>query len=210
MAKVCADDRDLYEDLPSCKGQKSLPGTRNHMYLVRKANITAWPEWPDADTATLEEVAKVKGDFTLAADKKWLKVELVPNQNNIASERVGTYGAYLFRNTYTAVVPGSEEKQTALAAELVNDDCIFLVPQRNGKYRLIGNQMFNVDISPALATGSTVEDTNAITFTIACEDTIPAPFYPGKIATSDGDVSGATGEVTPEEEEEEETPGVGG
>lgn len=209
MAKVCADDRDLYEDLPSCKGQKSLPGTRNHMYLVRKANITAWPEWPDADTATLEEVAKVKGDFTLAADKKWLKVELVPNQNNIASERVGTFGAYLFRNTYTAVVPGSEEKQTALAAELVNDDCIFLVPQRNGKYRLIGNQMFNVDISPALATGSTVEDTNAITFTIACEDTIPAPFYPGKIATSDGDVSGATGEVTPEEEEEE-TPGVGG
>lgn len=195
MATVCADDRDLYEDLPSCKGQKSLPGTRNHMFMTRKANITAWPEWPDADTATLEEVAKVKGDFTLAADKKWVKVELSPNQNRVASERVGTYGSYLFRNTYTAVVPGSEEKQTALAAETLNDDCVFLVPQRNGKYRIIGNKMFNVDISPAMDTGATVEDTNAFTFTITCEDTVPAPFYTGKIATNDGDISGATGEA---------------
>lgn len=192
---VCADDRDLYEDLPSCRGQKSLPGTRNHMYMARKANITAWPEWPNDETAKLEEIAKVKGDFTLAADKKWVKIELVPNQNKIASERVGTYGAYLFKNTYTAIVPGSEEKQTGLAAELLNDDCVFLVPQRNGKYRLIGNRMFNVDITPAMDTGASTEDTNAFTFTIACEDTIPAPFYPGKIATNDGDISGATGEA---------------
>lgn len=195
MATICADDRDLYEDIPSCRGQKSLPGTRNHMFMTRKANVTKWPEWPDSEAALLEDVAKLKGDFELDADKKWVKIELVPNQNNIASERVGTYGSYLFKNTYTAVVPGSEEKQTALATELLNDDCIFLVPQRNGKYRLIGNNMFNTDITPALATGSTTEDTNAITFTIACEDTIAAPFYPGKIATNDGDISGATGEI---------------
>lgn len=192
---ICADDRDLYEDLPSCRGQKSLPGTRNHMFMIRKANITKWPTRPGDDAATLEDIAKLKGDFELEADKKWLKIELVPNQNNIASERIGTYGSYLFRSTYTAVVPGSEEKQTALAAEVLNDDCVFLVPQRNGKYRLIGNDMFNCDVSPALATGSSTEDTNAITFTITCEETIPAPFYTGKIATNDGEIDGSTGEV---------------
>ena len=82
---VCADDRDLYEDLPSCRGQKSLPGTRNHMFMTRKANITTWPEWPDSEAEQLEAVAKLTGDFVLAADKKWLKIDLVPNQNNIAS-----------------------------------------------------------------------------------------------------------------------------
>lgn len=92
---ICADDRDLYEDLPSCRGQKSLPGTRNHMFMIRKANITKWPTRPGDDAATLEDIAKLKGDFELEADKKWLKIELVPNQNNIASERIGTYGSYL-------------------------------------------------------------------------------------------------------------------
>ena len=200
---ICADDRDLYEDLPSCRGQKSLPGTRNHMFMTRKANITTWPEWPDSEAEQLDAVAKLTGDFVLAADKKWVKIDLVPNQNNIASERVGTYGAYLFKNTYTAVVPGSEEKQTALASEMINDDVIFLVPQRNGKYRLIGNNMFNTDVSPALATGSTTEDTNAITLTITCEDTIPAPFYTGKILTTDGEINGATGDLVPDADPEE-------
>ena len=73
----------------------------------------------------------------------------------------------------------------------LNDKRLIVECQLNGEKAL-----FLMD------TGATVEDTNAFTFTITCEDTIPAPFYTGKIATNDGDISGATGEVSPSLPEE--------
>jgi len=189
---VCADERDLYADVKFCRGKKSNPGTRSHFYMLKKSNVLDWPA-VNANAASLAEVSTLVGDFTLAADKKWVRIDLVPNQNEVNSEQVGQWGSYMFKNTYNALVPGTEEEATGLAAELNNDNCIFLVPQRNGKYRLLGNEMFDCVVKPSLASGKTSDDTNATTLAIEVEDDIPAPFYAGKIETSDGDISGADG-----------------
>lgn len=191
--KICADDRDLYEDLPFCRGQKSLPGMRPYMFLTRKSNITAFPTRADSTAKSLAEIAKLIGDFVMAADKKWKKIELLPDQQQITSEQIGTYGSYLFKTTATVVIPGTEEEVTGLISEINNDDMVVLIPQRNGKFRCLGNEMFTVKVKPSQDTGKGTEDTNATTITIEVEDEVPAPFYPGKIETTDGDISGADG-----------------
>lgn len=193
IKNICTDDRDLYEDLSFCRGQKSLPGARDYMYLLRKANITTWPTRADNAAKTLAEIAKLVGDFVLAADKKWLRIALIPDQQQIVSEQIGSYGSYLFKTTATVVIPGTEEEVTGLCAEINNDDMVILIPQRNGKFRCLGNEMFTVKVKPSQDSGKGTEDTNATTLSIEIEDEIPAPFYPGKIETTDGDISGADG-----------------
>lgn len=195
MTTTCTDERDLYSDMRFCRGKKSLPGTRAYAYYTKKSNIVTWPTKADSDAADLAAIAKLIGNFKLAADKVWNKLELVPDQQQITAEPVGSYGSKMYNNTTTLVIPGTEEEATGFAAEANNDDLVYLVPQRNGKFRLIGNKEFNTTTSAALDTGKGSDDTNATTLTITVEDEIPAPFYPGTIETSDGTISGADGEA---------------
>lgn len=195
MTTTCTDERDLYADMKFCRGKKSLPGFRAYAYYTKKSNIVKWPTKADDDAADLAAIATLVGNFTLAADKKWNKLELIPDQNEVNCEPVGSYGSKMYTNTGTLVVPGTEEEVTGFAAEANNDDLVYLIPQRNGKFRLLGNKEFNTTTSAALASGKGSDDTNATTLTITVEDEIPAPFYPGTIETNDGDISGATGEA---------------
>lgn len=190
---VCADEKDLYQDVKFCRGKKSMPGARAYMYIIKKSNIVTWPTRKGSAATSLAEVATLAGDFVLAADKKWARVELIPNQQQVVSEQAGQWGSYVFKNTATFVVPGTEEEATGLATEVNNDNCVILYPQRNGKFRLLGNEMFDLAIKPGLDTGKSSDDTNATTLTAEVEDEIPAPFYVGKIETNDGDISGADG-----------------
>ena len=82
--------------------------------------------------------------------------------------------------------------QQAAASMLLNDDCIFLVPQRNGKVRQFGDAAFTVNVTPSATTGASVTDESNTTLeiSVACE-TMP-PFYYGDIVTADGTYSGET------------------
>lgn len=194
---VCADEKDLYTDVRFCRGKKSLPGTRAYAYVIKKSNVVTFPTSQVSSATSLSEVATLKGDFVLDADKKWARIDLIPNQQQITCEQTGQWGSRVFTNTATLLIPGTEEEATGLATELNNDNCIFLVPQRNGKFRLIGNEQFDCDVKPGLDSGKSSDDTNATTLTVTVEDEIAAPFYTGKIETNDGDISGADGsEIT--------------
>lgn len=190
---VCADELDLYNDVRFCRGKKSLPGTRAYAYFIKKSNVVTWPTSQADSAADLSAVATLKGDFVLAADKKWARIDLIPNQQQITCEQAGQWGSRVFNNTATLLIPGTEEEATGLATLLNNDNCLFLVPQRNGKFRLFGNEKFDCDVKPGLDSGKSSDDTNATTLTVSVEDEIAAPFYTGKIETNEGDISGADG-----------------
>ena len=87
---------------------------------------------------------------------------------------------------------GTEEEQQALASILLNDDCIILVPQRNGKVRQFGDDAFHVSVTPSATTGASVTDeaNTTLEISVAC-DTMP-PFYYGDIVTEEGTFSGET------------------
>ena len=84
----------------------------------------------------------------------------------------------------------TEEKATAFAKLANNTDLVYLVREKNsGKWRLIGNEMFQTNTRPMVAIGGAPTDEKGTTLEIEVSDPIPAPFYDGAIVTDDGDIN---------------------
>lgn len=192
MAKKCTTDVDLYENVEFCQGSASLPGIRPHMYLIKRANILTFPKVQGDEAASLEDVAVIKGNFVLAADTKFVKIDLVEGESEPTCENQGNEGAKSFNNQVSFVVPGTQKKATGLIAKLNNDDVVILYPQRDGAIRVIGNEMFRVQLTLGQNAGRSVTDSSQTTITASVSDVNPAPFYEGTFATEDGNIDGKT------------------
>ena len=192
MATKCTTDKDLYEDVPYCQGSASLPGVRPHMYMVRRTNILSFPKVQGNDATKLEDVAVIKENFVLAEGVKFVKIDLVEGESEPTCENQGNEGAKSFLNKVAFVLPGTQKKVTGLISKLNNDDVIFLYPQRDGAIRLIGNEMFRVQLELGQNAGKAVTDSSQSTITASVSDINPAPFYEGTFETEDGVIDGKT------------------
>ncbi len=190
---MACTDVDLYDSVLHCAGAKILPGVREKAYYIKKSNIVTWPTLPAiAGTATFATLASYSGNFTLASDKTWHRIDLTPAQtSNVQCTSQGEAPSKSFNNVASLVVPGTEEEVSALARLLNNDDVVVLVPQRNGKYRVIGNSAYHTNVTVTQTTGAASTDAATTTLEVSCTDECPAPFYPGNIVADDGTISGA-------------------
>lgn len=177
-------------------GNKSLPGTRNHAYYTPRREIVTFPR-PATSPASLEDVAVIPSTspFVLAADKKWHRIDLVPNESEPECENQGSYGSKTFLNKITLVIPGTKKKVTGLISQLNNDDVVFLVPMADGKCRLFGSPAYQAELSLKQTFGKTATDANNTTIEVSVTDEYAAPFYEGVIETAYGDINGATDEL---------------
>lgn len=192
----CADDAAIYEDIEFCLGDKSLPGTRNHGYFVPRRDIKTFPR-PAGPTENgkLEDVAVIKTNIELWADKKWVRFDLVPNESEPTSESQGSYGSKTMLNKITLVLPGTGKKVTGFISQLNNDDVVFLIPMADGKCRLFGSPLYQSDIAVSQAFGKAATDANTTTVEVSVTDEFAAPFYEGEFTTSEGTFLGTTDEL---------------
>ena len=189
----CTSANSIYGDICFLPGKKSLPGVRGYVYGIAKRDIMTWPTIGTEAPKTLADVAKYAGNFVLATDKKWHKIGLIPNESELQVESQGSFGSKTFKVTGSAVIPGTEEEVSGYIAQANNDEMVYLFIQRNGKARMIGSEAFTPELALSQDLGKAATDTNSTTIQAVCDDEYPAPFYPGKIETADGDFSGATG-----------------
>jgi len=196
MAKKCTTDVDLYENVEYCQGSASLPGIRPHMYLIRRANILTFPKVLGDTAESLEEVAVIKDNFVLAEGAKFVKIDLVEGESEPTCENQGAEGAKSFLNRVNFVLPGTQKKVTGLISKLNNDDVVILYPQRDGAIRVIGNDMFRVQLELGQNAGRAVTDSSQSTVNASVSDVNPAPFYEGKFETEDGMIDGKTDTIT--------------
>lgn len=194
IANKCTSDKDLYENIGFCVGQSSLPGIRPHFYYIKRSKIVKFPKPGDmnADGANLESVVTITEDFQLAEGAKFKKVELVEGESEPSCEPQGAEGSKSFVNRIALVVPGTQKKVTGLIKMLNNDDVIIAYPQRDGAIRIIGNEMFRVQLELGQNAGKAVTDAAQTTINASVSDVNPAPFYEGVIKTDDGDIDGKT------------------
>lgn len=190
----------LYESLEFCQGTKVLPGIRQYVYGIAKRDIVTWPTLPGASDAdvTLEELGTYVGNFVLASDKKWLRIDLVYNKGNLECETQGDRPSRTFLNKLTLSYPGTTAQAAGFCRMAIDDDMVFLVPQRDGQYRVLGSEEFETDVKPKMSTGEGTSTQGGTDIEIEATDIAPAPYYTGKIETADGKtIDGATGkEVT--------------
>lgn len=195
MAEVkCDAFADIYGNLEYCTGKMSMPGVRPRAYFIPKKHIVSWPTLPLASATEMGKVAVYDGNFTLESDKNFKYIDLVDGETEPKCEQVGSFGSMHFQNNVTLIIPGTEEAATGLITMLNNEDVVVLIIQRNGKARVLGNDMFRTTVKPSQALGKGTSDANTTTIEVSVEDVAPAPFYPGDIVLdSSVTISGATG-----------------
>lgn len=159
-------------------------------FLHSTTYITKLAE-PQKEAATsLKDYLVIKDSHTIQADKVWIKVAFVTDKSSFSPEAQGEHGCKTMNLKATLILPGTEEEASALASILLNDDCIFMVPERNGKLRQFGDETFEVDVTPSQSSGAGIADETNTTLeiSVSCE-TMP-PFYFGNLTTADGTISG--------------------
>lgn len=189
-------DIDLYADVKQCAGQTNMPGIRERVFYAKKSSITKWPAIGKAsdEGASLGAIVTAKGNFTLASEKTWNELSLTPDASSFGHESQGNVGSKTFNNTVALIAPGTEAEVSGLCAMLNNDDVVFLVQQRNGKFRIYGNEAFTTQCSCQQQSGAAVaSDSSQSTINVSVTDEIPAPFYEGEILTSSGTIMGTDG-----------------
>lgn len=192
MPEVCAGLSP--QSLEWCEGRTNPPGIRSLVFVIPKRDIVLWPVLPDAFNVNMKELAIYTGAFVLAEGKKWKKIPVLVDKSPVSSASQGAKASKTFLNSATFVHPGVEEEATAFCRIANNDDYVYLVQTKPGKYRLLGNEMYQTETNPSQALGAAATDELGTTLEVTVTDVCPAPFYTGIIETVDGDINAPEGE----------------
>ena len=196
MSENCAA-MNLYDSVRFCDGTTVMPGVRRKAYFISQDNIVRYPELPKLSDEEVQmgELATYVGDFTLAADAKFKVIDLDDSASNVVCESQGEKPSKSFLNKATFKHPGKGEVATGFARLANASNLLFIYQERDGAFRVIGNQMFSTNVKPTQESGAKETDASGTTLNIEVSDKCPAPFYKGIIKTDEGDIDASTGEI---------------
>lgn len=183
-AKTC---NTLQKSLAWCQGAPELPGMKRRIYYIAKSAIVAFPSL-ERDENGRPTSAVLSGSFTLAADKKWNFIDILPEKSQLTSEAQGELPSQTQLNKLTAVHPGVGEDASAAAAYINNADNVFIVEDMSGNFRVLGNDKWSTKSSVAQDLGQGTTGTTSTTISVEATDEVPAPFYKGTIETESGTI----------------------
>lgn len=196
MACTTATDPNSLE---WCEGQINLPGLRKKVFFTPKSNIVQWPTLPAALATgdTMGKLATYTGNFVLAAEKVFQSMEIIEDRSPATSEVQGTKPSKTYLNQIVLVVPNVDAESAGLSKLAANSDYVYLVQDKPGKYRVLGNEMYPTNTDVAMALGGAATDEMGTTITASVTDTCHMPFYEGEIETADGTINPSTPPETP-------------
>ena len=179
-----------YTELGWVEGTLQLPGIKTNVYAIAKRHIVAWPTLPSAVTTAMGELATYTGDFTLAALKKWQKVGVVIEESPVKSTSQGSVPSRTFIVEATFHHNGVDEAAAGFARQANNDDLVYIFEQKNGKFRVVGNDIFVTETTIEQDLGGAVNGKMGTKITVKVTDICPAPFYTGEIVAEAGTING--------------------
>lgn len=195
---------NIYQDLEFCKGKTVLPGLRPEIYFIPIDAIVNFPTLPDIDSkdADMGKIATYEGDFELDADAFFNKMDILTPSSSIESNGQGEKPSKTYINKLTAKYADVSAEATGFCRMAISDNLVYIVRQRDGRFRVIGNDKFESDTNPSQNSGMNVTDASGTTLEITCTDVCPAPYYVGKLKTRDGVIDCATGKLLADEKAE--------
>jgi hypothetical protein len=187
MAKNCTSPISP-QSLEWCEGQTNLPGLRTRLYYIPKSDIVKWPTLPNtlADGDSMGELSTYKGSFTLAANKTWKYIDIIVDKSPATAEVQGSKPSKTFLNKATLTIAKTDEEAAGFARIANNSDYVYIAQQKDGKFRVIGNDMYQTNTDVALNLGGEATEDMGTTIDITCTDICHLPFYKGEIVTEDG------------------------
>lgn len=189
----------IAKSLRWCPGSTVLPGVKNKAYRINRALITAWPVL-SKDTSNNLTSAVYTGSFTLAASAVWDEIDILADKSQLTSETQGEIPSKTQLNKLTLVHPTVGEDAAVFIASCINADDIYLVPCSDGKYRVVGCEMYPTKTTASQDQGQGVTGNANTTINVEAPDITAAPFYVGDIVLAGGTIHITP--VTPEEDDE--------
>ncbi len=121
----------------------------------------------------MKKIATYDGDFVLAADKKWLQLDVLTAASNITSASQGEKPSKTFLNSATLKYADVDEAVTGFCRMANSDDLVFVVRQRNGKFRVLGSEAFETNVNPSQDSGMAVTDASGTQLEVSTTDVCP-------------------------------------
>ena len=168
-------------------GSMSVPGIYKILYFIEKSKITAFPTFAANPATAADEVTYI-GDFTLAAQAVWKKIDCIDIKTDVVSEAQGEIRSVSSNNKMTIKTSLTNEEASAFAKLGNNTDLVYIFREKtSGKYRVCGSEMFTTFTRTSVAIGSDPTGESGQTIEVESTDFMPFPFYNGAIVTEDGD-----------------------
>jgi hypothetical protein len=174
-----------YKALAWQVGDVNLPGIKQDVYAIAKRDILNWPTLPTTFTTAMGELVTYDGDFILAVNTKWQKIGIIVDKSPVEAKSQGVRPSKTFLNTATFLHAGVEEDATGFVLQANNDDLVYLIETKKGKFRVIGNDMYQTDTTIDQKLGGAATDEMGTTLVATVTDLAPAPFYIGEIVTEE-------------------------
>ena len=186
-----------------CEGEQYLPGFLPRIYFIPKSHIVGWPKLPNSIGADedMDVLASYKGNFKLAAGKFWQSIDVFADKSPGGVEVQGEKPSKTYLNRFTGVVSKVGKSEAGFSRVANNSDYVYLVQNKIGDFRVIGNEMYQTNTDCTLNTGASATDTDAgMSIEVTCTDVAHMPFYTGEILVADAEDANAPEVEVPEGE----------
>jgi len=125
---------------------KNLPGGANmgdipqKVYFGLHKDVASWPTEPDYDTAeTLEDIATLTGELEMASETNLFELYLTDDTGELEIESVGEKDGKSWVLHLRLFNPGLQKKLLGFINVAKNENLVFIVPDNNGNYFLMGD-----------------------------------------------------------------------
>lgn len=168
-----------------CEGAPNYAGIKRKVLYTAASNIIKWPARKLTDSG--RELAEYddKAAFTLKADKKFYRIDCLPQKSSATSEPQGETPSRSQLNKLELVHPGTAVESSNIAAYINNVPCVFLVQDMNvpNAWRVFGCERWAGEIKNTVAQdlGQGSAGEAKTTISVEAPDTTPAPYYYGDI-----------------------------
>lgn len=163
-----------------CMGTPELPGIMNRVFYISKSKIKEWPRLPKLASG-LPSVLMYGGNFKFDPDCSFRYITVIGEKSQLTSEPQGEMPNQIQINKLTLVYPSVGPEATSLAAMLNNTDCVFIVQDMSGQYRVVGSKEYLTKVTVSQDNGQGTTGNASTTITIEAPDAWVAPFYTGVI-----------------------------
>ena len=126
---------------------KNLPGGANMggltqtLYVAYHKDVVTWPTEPDYDTVlTIEGLATLTGDITMATGKNFFPIYITDDTGELEMESVGELDGKSWVMHLRFLNPGLQKKVLGFINAAKNDNLVFIVPDNNGNMFLLGDK----------------------------------------------------------------------
>lgn len=160
-------------------GRYNPAGTKAKFYYAYVEDILTMPVLPDPETAlTFASLVEIATAIVMKPGKQFFDHYNTSEENEVKCTLVGSRDGKGYENSFEYAFPGNDSIQLGFQASTANRQVVLIVPEKNGRNRVIGSLEDPAYMETAEYTsGKKIADARRTIITFKASGATPAPIY---------------------------------